>query len=70
MIGTPIGVSREVIDHHAARHRRACQAIGPVLVLPCPCEAVAAIVCPCGEPIFLRFGQTWCEHAAHLVPRP
>jgi hypothetical protein len=63
-VTAPVSASTEVLRHHADRHpcrpRRA-------VAKPCPCGAVAVLVCEgCGDPLFLMY-RTWCAHAAELL---
>lgn len=57
-----VGLSDELIEHHADQHP--CQSDG-CYVTPCPCGSTIAISCDaCREPVFVAVAPgTWCGHA-------
>ena len=62
----PVGASAEVLEHHAASHKRDCGPdIGAVERI-CPWGNILVWQCKrCGEGVFWTY-EAWCEHAAEL----
>ncbi len=69
---TVIGASREILNHHAALHWRACPASAstPLHYMVCPCFTTMVMACgACHDALFITTApRTWCHHAAdHLT---
>jgi hypothetical protein len=64
---TPIGgMSAEVVKHHEALHRRRCPDTS-ACALVCEHGTTTAIMCVCGQPVYLVVeGGTWCADATEV----